>query len=177
MPGHRATYLETFGHLHTTQTPKFLGLKKHPRLWSAAGFGSDCNRKLIGARSFRKGMKHYGLNISTIFDYDSPRDFLGHGTHRSSIIAGICVQDANYFGYVGAAMGVAPMARIAMYKTRYYHDTLQAAAVDVLAGIDQAVADGVDVMSLSFGFPETIFDINPIAIGAFAALKEGIFEE
>ncbi|GAY54909.1 hypothetical protein CUMW_160410 [Citrus unshiu] len=157
MPGHRATYLETFGHLHTTQTPKFLGLKKHARLWSAAGFGSDvivgCNRKLIGARSFRKGTKHYGLNISTIFDYDSPRDFLGHGTHISSIIAGIRVQDANYFGYE------------------------QPWAVDVLAGIDQAVADGVDVMSLSFGFPETIFDINPIAIGAFAALKEGIFEE
>lgn len=219
MPGHLATYLETFGHLHTTHTPKFLGLKKQAGLWPAAGFGSDvivgvidsgvwpespsfkddgmppvperwrgacevgvefnashCNRKLIGARSFSKGLKHYGLNISTTFDYDSPRDFLGHGTHTSSTIAGSRVQNANYFGYAeGTAIGVAPMARIAMYKIAFYNNTLKAAAVDVLAGMDQAIADGVDVMSLSLGFPETTFDENPIAIGAFAALKKGIF--
>ena len=41
MPGHHGTYLETFGHLHTTHTLKFLGLKKHAGLWPAAGFGSD----------------------------------------------------------------------------------------------------------------------------------------
>lgn len=219
IPGHRSTYPETFGHLHATHTPKFLGLKKHAGLWPAAGFGSDvivgvidsgvwpespsfkddgmppvpkrwrgacevgvefnashCNRKLIGARSFSKGVKQYGLNISTIFDYDSPRDFLGHGTYVSSTIAGSRVQNANYFGYAeGTAIGVAPMARIAMYKIGFYNDTLEAAAVDVLAGIDQAIDDGVDVMSLSLGFPEAIFDENPVAIGTFAAVRKGIF--
>ncbi|ESR36235.1 hypothetical protein CICLE_v10030049mg [Citrus x clementina] len=166
MPGHHGTYLETFGHLHTTHTPKFVGLKKHAGLWPAAGFGSDV---IVG-------LKQYGLKISTTFDYDSPRDFLGHGTHTSSTIAGSRVQNANYFGYAeGTAIGVAPMARIAMYKIAFYNDTLKAAAVDVLAGMDQAIADGVDVMSLSLGFPETTFDENPIAIGAFAALKKGIF--
>ncbi|XWS39943.1 hypothetical protein CRYUN_Cryun18bG0097700 [Craigia yunnanensis] len=48
-------------------------------------------------------------------------------------------------------------------------------ATDVLAGMDQAIEDGVDVMSLSLGFVETPFDENPIAVGAFAALKKGIF--
>lgn len=219
MPGHHATYLETIGHLHTTHTPKFLGLKKHAGLWPAAGFGSDvivgvidtgiwpesasfkddgmppvpkrwrgacevgvefnashCNRKLIGARSFSKGMKQYSLNISKALDYDSPRDFFGHGTFTSSTVAGSRVQDANYFGYAeGTAMGAAPMARIAMYKIFFYNDSLEAAAVDALAGMDQAIADGVDVMSLSLGFPTTTFDEDPVAIGAFAALRKGIF--
>ncbi|KAI9182817.1 hypothetical protein LWI28_029166 [Acer negundo] len=218
-PGHLAAYPETFGQLHTTHTPKFLGLKKRAGIWPAAGFGNDiiigvidtgiwpesesfnddnmppvparwrgicevgiefnsshCNRKLIGARSFSKGMKQYKLNISKTDDYDSPRDFFGHGTHTSSTAAGSHVQHADYFGYAeGTAIGVAPMARIAMYKVLFYDNSYDAAATDVLAGMDQAIADGVDVMSLSLGFIETTFDENPIAIGAFAALKKGIF--
>ncbi|KAK2665059.1 hypothetical protein Ddye_003633 [Dipteronia dyeriana] len=218
-PGHLAAYPETFGQLHTTRTPKFLGLKKRAGIWPAAGFGNDiiigvidtgiwpesesfsdenmppvparwrgiceagtefnsshCNRKLIGARSFSKGMKQYKLNISKTDDYDSPRDFFGHGTHTSSTAAGSRVQHADYFGYAeGTAIGVAPMARIAMYKVLFYGTSYDAAATDVLAGMDQAIADGVDVMSLSLGFIETTFDENPIAIGAFAALKKGIF--
>ncbi|KAF8406305.1 hypothetical protein HHK36_008390 [Tetracentron sinense] len=219
MPGHIATYPETFGQLHTTHTPKFLGLKKHAGLWPASGFGDDmiigiidtgiwpesesfndhgmppvperwrgaceigaefnssyCNRKLIGARSFSKGMKQRGLNISTIDDYDSPRDFYGHGTHTSSTAAGSRVADAEYFGYAkGTAIGVAPMARVAMYKVLFLNDTYDSAASDTLAGMDQAIADGVDVMSLSLGFIETPFYNNPIALGAFAALEKGIF--
>ncbi|KAL5788298.1 hypothetical protein ACOSP7_005247 [Xanthoceras sorbifolium] len=219
MPGHLSTYPETFGHLHTTRTPKFLGLKKHTGIWPAAGFGDDiiigvldtgiwpesesfnddgmppvparwhgicevgtefnsshCNRKLIGARSFSKGMKQYKMNISKTDDYDSPRDYFGHGTHTSSTASGSRVQRADYFGYAeGTARGVAPMARIAMYKVLFFNNSYEAAATDVLAGMDQAIADGVDVMSLSLGFIETTFDENPIAIGAFAALKKGIF--
>ncbi|KAK2665097.1 hypothetical protein Ddye_003671 [Dipteronia dyeriana] len=138
---------------------------------------SHCNKKLIGARSFSKGLKQNGFNISKTDDYDSPRDFYGHGTHTSSTAAGSRVQHADYFGYAkGTAIGVAPMARIAMYKPLFFHETdLKSAATDVLAGMDQAIEDGVDIMSLSLGFPETIFDGNPIAIGAFAALKKGIF--
>lgn len=221
LPGHIATYPETFGHLHTTRTPTFLGLKKHTGLWPAGGFGDDmiigvldtgiwpesesfndqglppvpdrwrgacetgdefnssyCNRKLIGARSFSKGMKHEKINITTGYDYDSPRDYEGHGTHTSSTVAGSRVVGVDYFGYAkGTAIGIAPKARIAMYKVLFFDDdkSYTAAATDVLAGMDQAIEDGVDVMSLSLGFIETLFEENPIAIGAFAALKKGIF--
>jgi hypothetical protein len=136
---------------------------------------SMCNRKLIGARSFSKGLKQRGLTIAPD-DYDSPRDYYGHGSHTSSTAAGAAVSGASYFGYAnGTATGIAPKARVAMYKAVFSSDTLESASTDVLAAMDQAIADGVDVMSLSLGFPETSYDTNVIAIGAFAAMQRGIF--
>ncbi|KAF5814047.1 putative tripeptidyl-peptidase II [Helianthus annuus] len=214
MSGHLATFEDQLGQLHTTHTPKFLGLKKHAGLWPISGFGEDmiigildtgiwpesesfhdkgmseipsrwrgaceaenfCNKKLIGARSFSQGMKHLKENISTTDDYDSPRDFEGHGTHTSSTAAGNRVQSADYFGYAkGTATGIAPKARLAMYKVLFLDNSYDAAASDTLAGMDQAIEDGVDLMSLSLGFDETRFYQNPIAIGAFAAMEKGIF--
>lgn len=132
------------------------------------------NRKLVGARSFSKGLRQRGLNISDD-DYDSPRDYYGHGSHTSSTAAGAAVPGASYFGYAnGTATGVAPMARVAMYKAVFSADTLESASTDVLAAMDQAIADGVDVMSLSLGFPESPYDTNVVAIGAFAAVRRGI---
>ncbi|XP_052179537.1 subtilisin-like protease SBT3 [Diospyros lotus] len=220
MPGHVATYAETFGHLHTTHSSEFLGLKNQAGLWPEARFGegvivgiidtgiwpesesfneegmppvparwrgtcetgtefnsSHCNRKLIGARSFSKAFKEAGLNISKTYDYDSPRDFMGHGTHTSSIAAGSPVQCANYFRYAkGKAIGLAPKAHLAMYKVFHHNESDEAAAAsDTLAGIDQAIDDGVDLISLSLGFPDSPFYKNPIALGAFAAMEKGIF--
>ncbi|CAN0924625.1 Subtilisin-like protease SBT3 [Linum grandiflorum] len=87
---------------------------------------SNCNRKLIGARKFN--------------DYDSPRDYNGHGTHTSSTAAGSRVSNVDYFGYArGSAVGIAPMARLAMYKVMYENEIR---ATDVLAGMDQAIEDG-----------------------------------
>ncbi|KAL1812648.1 hypothetical protein ACET3Z_022713 [Daucus carota] len=218
MPGHLATFNETFGHRQTTHTPKFLGLQKHVGLWPTSGFGDDmiigiidsgiwpesrsfddhgmppvpsrwrgaceigdefnssnCNNKLIGARSFSKGMKKE-RNISKTDDYDSPRDFWGHGTHTSSTAAGNRVPFADYFGYAkGTASGIAPKARLAMYKVLFFNGTYNAAASDTLAAMDQAIEDGVDLMSLSLAFNETPFYENPIALGAFAAMEKGIF--
>uniref|UniRef100_A0ACD5UBG3 Uncharacterized protein n=1 Tax=Avena sativa TaxID=4498 RepID=A0ACD5UBG3_AVESA len=136
---------------------------------------SMCNKKLIGARSFSKALKQRGLSIAPD-DYDSPRDYYGHGSHTSSTAAGGAVKGASYFGYAnGTATGIAPMARVAMYKAVFSGDTLESASSDVLAAMDQAIADGVDVMSLSLGFPENSYDTNVIAIGAFAAMQKGIF--
>ncbi|XP_023754746.1 subtilisin-like protease SBT1.7 [Lactuca sativa] len=214
MPGHLATFEEKLGQLHTTHTPKFLGLKKHAGLWPVSGFGEDmvigildtgiwpesesfhdkgmsevpsrwrgtcetenfCNRKIIGARSFSQGMKRRRENISSTDDYDSPRDYEGHGTHTSSTATGSRVQFADYFGYAkGTATGIAPKARLAMYKVLFLNASYDAAESDTLAGMDQAIEDGVDLMSLSLGFIETPFFQNPIAIGAFAAMEKGIF--
>ncbi|KAF2321122.1 hypothetical protein GH714_034154 [Hevea brasiliensis] len=41
LPGHVSTFPESYGHLHTTHTPKFLGLNKHSGLWPAGKFGDD----------------------------------------------------------------------------------------------------------------------------------------
>lgn len=61
-----------------------------------------------------------------------------------------------------------PKARLAMYKVQFLNDTSDAAAIDILAGINQAIEDGVDLLSLSLGFFSTPFYEDPIAVGTFA---------
>ncbi|OVA15840.1 Peptidase S8/S53 domain [Macleaya cordata] len=136
---------------------------------------SLCNLKLIGARSFSKGLRAAGINISTEWDYDSARDFAGHGTHTASTAAGNYVLGAGHFGYAtGTARGVAPRAHLAMYKVLWADDTYKSATSDVLAGMDQAIADGVDVMSLSLGFDQTPYFNDVIAIASLSAIEKGI---
>ncbi|KAJ8763268.1 hypothetical protein K2173_026169 [Erythroxylum novogranatense] len=136
----------------------------------------NCNRKLIGARSFSKGLKAAGRKINPEYDYDSARDFFGHGTHTASTAAGSLVEGVNHFGYArGTARGIAPGAHVAMYKVLFATDTTETAATDVLAGMDQAIADGVDIMSLSLGFLQTPYFNDVIAIGALSAIEKGIF--
>lgn len=51
-----------------------------------------------------------------------------------------------------------------MYKVLFLGNSYDAAASDTLAGMDQAIEDGVDLMSLSLGFFDTPFYENPIAL-------------
>ncbi|XP_044512052.1 subtilisin-like protease SBT3 [Mangifera indica] len=135
-----------------------------------------CNKKIIGAQSFSKGLKAAGKKISETYDFDSPRDFLGHGTHTSSTAAGNEVLGVSHFGYArGTARGIAPGAHLAMYKVLWATSTEESAATDVLAGMDQAIADGVDIMSLSLGFDQTPYFKDVIAIGSLSAIENGIF--
>ncbi|PKA66463.1 Subtilisin-like protease SDD1 [Apostasia shenzhenica] len=121
---------------------------------------TNCNRKLIGARFYAKGHRA------------SPRDARGHGTHTSSTAAGAVVQGANIFRYgAGTAQGMAPEAHIAVYKVCWFNGCYSS---DILAGIDDAVRDGVDVLSLSLGgFPLPLFE-DSIAIGSFRAIERGV---
>ncbi|KAI9176285.1 hypothetical protein LWI28_000793 [Acer negundo] len=77
------------------------------------------------------------------------RDVYGHGCHTSSIETGNKVSGASFYGIAeGAARGGVPSARIAAYKIC---DDMQGGCPDsvILAGFDDAIADGVDIISCS----------------------------
>ena len=91
-----------------------------------------------------------------------PRDYNGHGTHTASTAGG-----NHGVPVTGAAAGVrhgisgmAPRARIAAYKALWSTesgDTAGGTTSDLVAAIDQAVADGVDVINYSISGTQTNF--------------------
>lgn len=115
---------------------------------------TSCNRKIIGARWYSSGVPDESLKG----DYMSPRDLNGHGTHTASTIAGKQVWNASHHRSglaAGVARGGAPRARLAVYKACWgTAGTCSAAAV--LAAVDDAINDGVDVLSLSLGIGSDI---------------------
>ncbi|KAK4480228.1 hypothetical protein RD792_013290, partial [Penstemon davidsonii] len=146
------------------------GLGPPPTKWKGSCQSSSnftCNNKIIGAKYY-----HSEGPISAP-DFPSPRDSEGHGSHTASTAAGGLVYGTNMYGLgLGTARGGVVSGRIAVYKICWSDGCSDA---DILAAFDDAIADGVDIISLSVGgfFPSDYFD-DPIAIGAFHAMKNGI---
>ncbi|GMP74073.1 hypothetical protein CsSME_00031600 [Camellia sinensis var. sinensis] len=144
---------------------------------------SNCNRKLIGARYYLKGYEQYYGPLNTSLDYKSPRDMDGHGTHTSSTVGGRTVPNASALGGFarGTASGGAPLAHLAMYKVCWAipgqgkEDGNTCFAEDMLAAIDDAIGDGVHVISISIGTSQpTPYPKDGIAIGALHAIRNNI---
>ncbi|KAH7691105.1 Peptidase S8 subtilisin-related protein, partial [Dioscorea alata] len=190
--------------LSTTYTPRFLGLDRQSGLWVDSFMGSGviigvvdsgitpnhasfmddgtmppkppkwkgscrfsnktlCNNKLIGAIAFR-GARRPSPN-------DAKKD--GHGTHVAGIAAGSFVDNADVLGLArGTASGIAPKAHLAIYKACSIGSCSNA---DIVAAIEEAIKNGVDILSLSLGQKSLPFYDDDMMIATLSAIRAKIF--
>ncbi|KMZ71424.1 Subtilisin-like serine protease [Zostera marina] len=133
----------------------------------------DCNRKIIGARIFYNGYEASMGTMNEEVEYKSSRDQDGHGTHTAATAAGVPVHGANLLGYaMGTARGMAPHARVAAYKVCWPGGCFSS---DLLSAVDQAVADGVNVLSISLGGGVSSYARDSLSVAAFGAMEKGVF--
>jgi subtilisin family serine protease len=140
---------------------------------------SMCNQKLIGAQYFNAAWDSVGgIDVARPWEFNSPRDYNGHGTHTSSTAGGnYGVPATGPAAVFGKISGMAPRARIAMYKALWsLQDGSQASGFtsDLVEAIDQAVADGVDVINSSISGTQTNF-LDPAQVSFLYAARAGIF--
>jgi subtilisin family serine protease len=139
---------------------------------------SNCNQKLIGARYYNAGFGgNAGIDATLPFEFNSPRDHNGHGSHTSSTAGGNAnVATTGPASVFGPISGIAPRARIASYKACWSVPGTagSCSGVDLLAAIDQAVADGVDVINYSISGTTTNFR-DPVEIAFLFAADAGVF--
>lgn len=138
---------------------------------------TDCNQKLISAQYFGEGFGGAaGIKASFPYEFISARAADGHGVHTASTAAGNYGVDAVIDGFsYGRISGMAPRARIAVYKTCWgVAPEGGCPNSDNVAAIDQAVADGVDVLNFSISGTSTNFR-DPVEIAFLFAADAGIF--
>ena len=152
---------------------------------SAANVGDDswdanlCNNKLVTAQYFNAAWGgDDGIAQQLPWEFLSPRDYNGHGTHTASTAGGNHGVDvtgpASSFGEIS---GIAPRARIAAYKALWSVEdgtTANGYTSDMVAAIDKAVADGVDVINYSVSGSSTDF-LEPTEAAFLNAAAAGIF--
>jgi subtilisin family serine protease len=135
---------------------------------------SACNNKLIGARWFVNGAADTGAIDEN--EFRSPRDADGHGTHTATTAAGNRVSASIFGTLIGDVEGMAPKARIAVYKACWLRPLESRASCntsDLANAIDAAVADGVDIINYSVGSSMREV-IAPDDIALMAAAKAGV---
>jgi len=138
---------------------------------------SMCNQKLIGARYYNAGWGgDAGIDEQLPWEFNSPRDYGGHGTHTATTAGGNhgvpATGEASVFGTVS---GMAPRARIAAYKVCWETGAGGSCfTTDSVAAIDQAVADGVDVINFSVSGSRTSF-LDPVEVAFLFAADAGVF--
>ncbi|HEX6683050.1 MAG TPA: S8 family serine peptidase [Candidatus Limnocylindrales bacterium] len=143
------------GYTHTNPYGRYLGVcaPAHPN------HDPICNDKLVGAYSFVTG--------------NSARDTNGHGSHTASTAAGNRHPVTLRYGpdeFTRTAQGVAPRANLVTYRVCI--ETCPTTAI--LAGINQAIADGVDVLNYSISGADAPWS-NSISRAFLEAFGAGIF--
>ena len=105
----------------------------------------ECDNKLIGAYNFTDTYTAVVGLLPT--EFDSARDSNGHGTHTLTTSAGNAGVAAEIYDIPrGEVSGIAPRAHVVAYKACGVDGCFGS---DTTAAIQQAVADGVDVVNYS----------------------------
>lgn len=156
-----------------------IGMTPVPSRWKGkceTGRGFEerhCNKKIVGARVFYQGYEAATGKINEQTEFKSARDQDGHGTHTAATVAGSPVRGANLQNYAnGTARGMSPGARIAAYKVCWTGGCFSS---DILSAVDRAVADGVNVLSISLGGGVSSYYRDSLSIAAFGAMEMGVF--
>ena len=143
---------------------------------------ADCSTKIISARYFLSGFGAGKIGKAATGEYASPRDGDGHGSHTASTAAGNARVPASVGGAsYGTITGVAPAAKIAVYKVCWSGPDPSVrtddgcATSDLLAAIDQAVKDGVDVINYSIGGGAAQTTVSPTDKAFLGAAAAGVF--
>jgi subtilisin family serine protease len=151
-----------------------------PEAWqgqcqTGPGFdASSCNNKLIGARFYLSGFQQ--LNTLDPNELLSPLDVDGHGTHIASIAAGNDVRASIGGTDLARVSGMAPRARVAVYKACWLTPGAtrgSCAMSDLAQAIDDAVADGVDIINYAVGTADGILN-DPDSIALLSASNAGV---
>ncbi|KAL6177765.1 hypothetical protein ACLB2K_049287 [Fragaria x ananassa] len=140
---------------------------------------SQWKGQCVSGKQFNASTACNKITLMDSPDFMSPRDVVGHGTHTSTIAGGSFVYNASYKGIgLGIVRGGAPRARLAMYKVCWNVPRGQCSNADLLKAFDDAIHDGVDVISVSLGTQLPLFsevdDRDAISIGSFHAVTKGI---
>jgi hypothetical protein len=137
---------------------------------------SMCNQKVIGARYYNTGFGgDAAVKARYPNDFNSPRDGGSHGSHTGSTAGG----NANVHAVVngvdyGVISGMAPRARLSIYKSCYGDGVTSACFTsDSVAAIDQAVADGVDVLNYSISGSLTS-NVDAVQVAFLFAVDAGV---
>ena len=144
---------------------------------------SSCNDKIIGARYYSAGFGgDVEVKVTFPYEFASPRAADGHGVHTASTAAGnyrvpaeVTEGDVTY--QLGKISGMAPGAHLAIYKACWGFGDDPAggcSSVDTSAAIDDAVADGVDVINYSISGSRTS-NIDAVELAFLNAADAGVF--
>ncbi|USD35904.1 S8 family peptidase [Ferrimonas sp. SCSIO 43195] len=168
-------------------------------------FAHMCNDKLIGVRSYEVITDKYWDPVfqpdKSPWEIDAPKrpengeDYNGHGSHTASTAAGNTLYEVDYVvpsageqsdgvatGFKFPMIsGVAPHANVIMYQVCWPNDGSHGEDFGgcpgsaLMAGIEDAIADGVDVINYSIGSTYGSFPWeSPIEMAFLAAREAGI---